>query len=536
MSVRVRFAPSPTGHVHIGNIRVAIFNWLFARNEGGAFLVRVEDTDRERATPEAVNTLLEALEWLGLSDFDEEPLYQTSQRDRHLAAADELVQSGAAYRHKKGEGAGEATIFRFPLDADHPLIHAVERVTIELHPDAPLTIASTGIVYSVKTKKGKAHEQGGCLAGFADLEVVVNGESQRFTLSDFAAIAAGDQDAVQIEGGTQMSFHRREVRFTDLVKGELSKPLDSMKDLVIVRSDGNPVFHLANVCDDATQHITHILRGDDHVENTFRHLFLFEALGLAPPAYGHFPMIVDRDGRPISKRTGDTYVGQYRDKGYLPSTLVNFLALLGWSPGDDREKMSREELVEAFSLDRVKSSPAQLNLGKLRDMNGQYIAALPTDLFFSLAQAELCDADWASTASVDDLRIVAELMQSRTKLIPDVHSWEYFFVDDAALEYDAKQVRKVLAKPGIADALVDARRRFTSVDFTEAALEAEIAELAPANDFEPGKLNQPLRVAVTGCGFGAGIYETLAILGRERVNARLARAIELAQVTADTGA
>jgi glutamyl-tRNA synthetase len=407
---------------------------------------------------------------------------------------------------------------------------------LSLHPEAPFVIGDTGLTYSLITKKGKAHEQGGCLAGFADLEVAASDAIHRFSLADFAKIASGERGFITLEGATEMSFLRREVRFTDLVKGKLSKPLDSMKDLVIVRSDGNPVFHLANVCDDAEQRVTHIIRGDDHVENTYRHLFLHEALGFDIPAYAHLPMIINKQGKPYAKRDGDAFVGDFRSNGYISDALFNYLALLGWSPGDDREKMSRQELIDAFTLDRVKSAAAQMDHNKLRDLNSQYIAALPIDSFFDLVRVELSDVDWAGGADIAALREVAELMQSRTKLIPDVRSWAYFFVDDTALDYDENQVRKVLQKPGIAEALADARDRFSSVAFTEDALEAEIAALAAANEFPPGKLNQPLRVAVTGCGFGAGIYETLAILGRERTDARLARAAELAAIPGEANA
>ena len=238
-TVRVRFAPSPTGNVHIGNIRAAIFNWLFARHEGGAFLLRIEDTDRERSTPDAIENLLDAMDWLGL-DFDEEPLYQSSRLEAYREAAERLIEGGFAYRSDLGDPAkGEAVVFR-------------------------------------------AH---------------------------------------------------RTVVFEDLVKGRMRKDEKQMKDFVILRSDGTPVFHLANVVDDIHMGITHVIRGDDHVDNTFNHLLIYEALEAAPPRFAHLPMLVNDRGKPYSKRDGDAFVGEFREKGYLPEALFNFLALLGWSPG-----------------------------------------------------------------------------------------------------------------------------------------------------------------------------------------------------------
>ena len=257
MSVRVRFAPSPTGQVHIGNIRAAIFNWLFARHEAGKFLLRIEDTDRERSTPEAVKTILDSMEWLGL-DFDEEPMYQSTRKDAHLAAAETLLEKGLAYKEDKGgTGQGECVVFKMPDET--------------------------------------------------------------------------------------MVFH-------DEIKGDLQKEAGDMQDLVIVRSNGSPVFHLANVVDDIEMKITHIVRGDDHIENTYRHIALFRAFGAEPPKYAHLPMITNQQGKPYSKRDGDAFVGEFKEKGFLSQALFNYLTLLGWSPGDDKEKMDRDEIIKLFSF------------------------------------------------------------------------------------------------------------------------------------------------------------------------------------------
>ena len=526
MSVRVRFAPSPTGQVHIGNIRAAIFNWLFARHEGGAFLLRVEDTDLERSTPEAIAALLEVMAWLELAP-DEDPLFQTSQRDRHLEAAARLLETGSAYRDAKGGGA-EATLFRIPWDAGRiPGVSEVGAVELPVHPEIPVEIDHKGVTWAGISKKGKPMPAAACLAGFKDLEARAADGTTRFRLVDrLEAIFAGE--SFVLEGIAALCFTRRQIRFDDVVKGPLSKPLDSMKDFVIVRSDGSPVFHLANVCDDITQGITHIIRGDDHVENTYRHLFLFHALGAEPPRYGHLPMIVNAQGKPYSKRDGDAFVGDFRDKGYLPEALFNYLTLLGWSPGDDREKMDRDELVRSFALERVQRAPARMDLKKLLNLNGQYMAELPFERFLAGCGEAIARQPWAERAKPERLAAVAALMQSRTKRFTDVETWGYFFADIP--EYDAKALRKYLARPGIPAALESLAAALRKVDFNDCeALERAVAATAEAAGVPAGKLNQPIRVAISGCTVGAGVFETMAVLGRESTLRRLAHAAGLAR-------
>jgi len=431
MSVRVRFAPSPTGSVHIGNIRAAIFNWLFARHEGGKFLLRIEDTDRERHTQEAVQGILDVMDWLGL-DYDEEPLYQSERRDAHLAAAEQLLNAGFAYKEDKGNtGKGECVIFRMP--------------------------------------------------------------------------------------GEDMAF-------TDEIKGDLCKKAEDLKDFVIVRSDGSPMFHLANIIDDIDMGITHIIRGDDHTENTYRHVAVYRALGADIPKYAHLPMIVNQHGKPYSKRDGDCFVGEFREKGFLPDALLNYLALLGWSPGDDREKMSVAEMVEAFSLERVKSSPAQMDMRKLTHLNGQYVADMPLDSFAAAVRERLAGKEWAGNAEESYFNRVCELMQSRTHLYSYADEWKHFFSDDLA--YEEKAVRKMLKKEGRREALMEARARLTDTDFSEQGIEKAIREAEASRGIKEGKLNQPIRVAVTGMSKGAGLYETLALLGKERCLKRLDYAAE----------
>ncbi len=426
MTVRVRFAPSPTGQVHIGNIRTAIFNWLYVRHEGGKFLLRVEDTDRERSTPEALKTVIDALDWLGL-DRDEEAMFQSARCDAHLEAAETLLSKGLAYKEDKGKtGKGECIIFRMP--------------------------------------------------------------------------------------GDDMTYH-------DEVKGDLKKEGKDLKDFVIVRSDGSPVFHLANVIDDIEMNITLIMRGDDHVENTFRHIALYRALGAEIPQYAHLPMIVNAQGKPYSKRDGAAFIGEFRENGYMADALFNYLALLGWSPGGDRELLSRQEMIELFTLDRVRSASSQMDVKKLGFLNGLHLAEQPLNKFME----QVCEAndalEWMNQADPGMFRKVCELLQSRTKTYNQAAEWKYFFVDD--IDYAEKAVRKVLKKEDRSGALELLASRMAQLDFSAENIEHAIRATEKEVELGEGKLNQPTRVAITGLATGAGVYETAALLGKERVVARL---------------
>ncbi len=432
MSVRVRFAPSPTGQVHIGNIRTAIFNWLFARNKGGKFLLRVEDTDRERSTDEAITNVLDAMQWLGL-DFDEDPVYQSSQTEHHLALAEDLIERGLAYREDKGDtGKGECIIFRMP-------------------------------------ERGK-------------------------------------------------------LIFEDKIRGSIKKRAEDVKDFVIVRSDGTPVFHLANVADDISMGITHVIRGDDHMENTIRHVELYKALGHEPPVFAHLPMIVNNQGKPYSKRDGAAFVGDFRDQGFLGPALFNFLALLGWSPGDDLEIMSIDDMVRLFSLERVKSGAARFDVKKLTWMNGEYMAKIPRDEFVSRFIDELKSADlWSGEDQISYVEAICEQMHSRTKVYRDiVPANSYFFTDE--YPFDEKARRKRLEKPGVVDLLDGVRACFSALeDFSVESTEKALEEYCEANDVGLGTVVHPVRVAVSGLAAGPGLFDMLALLGREKVLKRMER-------------
>jgi len=425
MSVRVRFAPSPTGNVHIGNIRAAIFNWLFARHEGGQFLLRVEDTDRERSTPEAIQTLLACMEWLGLT-YDEPAVYQSAQCQRHLAVAEELVRKGFAYRDDKG-GKGECVIFRMP-------------------------------------KEGR-------------------------------------------------------LEYTDLVKGTIKKKAEDTQDFVIVRSDGTPVFHLSNVVDDIDMAITHVIRGDDHVENTFKHIELFKAIGASVPHYAHLPMIVNNQGKPYSKRDGAAFVGEFREQGYLPEALFNFLLLLGWATGDDREVLTRDEMVGLFTLDRCKSSAARFDMKKLVWMNGEYIRRQPREVYAAEFVSRV-QAAGLSTEGVD-LAGIMDQMQIRTKFYSEIPaSCTYFFREDYA--FDPKGVEKRLKGEGVPELLDEVAAKYEALpSFDLQNTHDVLAAMGETRGAGLGAMVHPVRVAVSGLTEGPGLFELLTLLGRDKVCKRL---------------
>lgn len=523
MGVRVRFAPSPTGQIHIGNIRTAIFNWLYARHHGGKFLIRVEDTDRERSTQNAIDILFSELKWLGL-DYDETPIYQSEQIKRHLAQAETMLTKNYAYKSAKGEGS-EAVVFSIPWnDTEFENIRNCGQTKLSIHTEEPVKISKQGVKFALVSKKGKPVPADACLAGFKDLKIFDANNQCLFEIQDEISNILSGSKTCEIANGQKLIFTRREVYFNDLIKGELAKPLDSMKDFVIVRGDGSPVFHLANVCDDIEQNITHIIRGDDHIENTYRHTLLFQAMKSEIPHFSHIPMIVNQLGKPYSKRDGDAFLSELRDAGFLPETVFNYLTLLGWSSGDDTEKMSRNELISRFTLDRVQRSPAQMDIKKLSNLNGQYMAEIPQEVFLQQVTDIICQLPWGENIAPDYLTNVTKLMQSRTKTYNQVKDWSYFFA--RTLSFDESTVDKQLRKPGIKEAFTDLVEVFTTMEFDLASIESSILSVTEVNGIKAGKLNLPLRIALTATNVGAGIYEIIHILGKDVVIGRLNYAIE----------
>lgn len=534
----VRFAPSPTGNIHIGNIRTAIFDWLFARNTKGKFLLRIEDTDKERSTKEAIKTLLKCMEWLGL-DHDDQIFYQSSQEEAHRDAARRLLGEGKAYYPvMENSEAAKPIILRIPWNSENcSNVRIVGNVELSVCQDKPVEIAREGVKFSYLNEKGRVVENSFSLAGYRKLKLFGSGDNLVFEIENHVDEILKNNKRFTFTDCKKITYERREVFYNDMIKGELSKPLDSMKDFVILRSDGTPVFHLANVCDDISQGVTHIIRGDDHVENTYKHIFLFDALNYPIPKYAHMPMIVNQSGKPYSKRDGDAFVGDFEEKGYLPDALFNYLSLLGWSPGDNREKMSRKEMIESFSLDRVKSAPAQFDIVKLQNMNGLYMAELEDSVFFEMAYKEASKQGWAEAVEKGLFNKVAVLMKTRTKLISQVSDWKYFFFDSSPLfdsgteynlssrsfSYDDKALKKAFKENACVKAIdifKDNLKHQQQLQCHE-CFENVIRDTEKQCFLPEGKLNQPLRVALTGSMSGANLADTMFILGKERICNRI---------------
>ena len=473
-SPRVRFAPSPTGYLHVGGARTALFNWLLARRHRGMFILRIEDTDAERSSAEMVTGIQDGMGWLGL-DWDEgpgiggphEPYFQSQRYDRHRAAAAELVAQGRAYycycsadrlreERDKAEARGEAWQY--------------DRRCLALSPEQ---------------------------------------------------IAANE--AAKLARATRFKVPEGKTAFDDVVHGRIEFDGAFIEDFVIVRSDGHPIYHLSVVVDDIDMAITHIVRGDDHISNTPKHVLLFRALGAALPVFAHVPLILGADKKRLSKRHGATSVTEYARQGYLPDALVNFLALLGWSPGNDRELMSRQELIEAFTLEGITGSNAVFDVAKLEWMNGQYIARLPIEQLAAAVLPLLVEQHlWPANAPANAwlLRLL-ELLRPRAKRLPE-------FVDQArpflaeTVEYDEEARRKHLTVPRLTDhvrALVHALRDV--MPFDEQHVEAAVRRTAEQQDIKAAPLIHATRVAVTGRTASPGIFEVLVLLGRERTVARL---------------
>lgn len=470
--MRVRFAPSPTGYLHVGGARTALFNWLLARKAGGVVILRVEDTDRARSSEEATQAILEGLGWLGI-DWDIGPLFQSEGVERHRADALRLLEEGKAYR-----------------DFADP---AAIRAEAEERGEHPSRVA-----------REKA-------------DLVAEDESA-------ARAAAGEAFAVRFR------VPAGETRFTDLVHGDMRFGNGDIDDLVILRSDGTPVYNLAVVSDDAHMRITHVIRGDDHLSNTPKQVLLYRALGLPEPAFAHVPLILGPDGKRLSKRHGATAVGEYESQGLLPEAMVNFLALLGWSPGDDREIMELDELVAAFSMERVLKKSAVFDSDKLMWLNGKRLAAKPAPELIDTVCARL-----EAVAGVDRVRLqdaewmsrLIDLIKSRARTIDDLADQAVPFAADE-LEYEDNAVAKHWDKdPAVAlERLEGLARLWADVDWAEEKLEEGLRGMAESVGIGAGKLIHPLRVALTGRMSSPGIFEVLMLLGKDRSLGRIALGIE----------
>jgi glutamyl-tRNA synthetase len=434
MTVRVRFAPSPTGDLHIGGVRTALYNYLHARHEGGVFILRIEDTDQARNSEESLKTIKEGLAWCGLS-FDEGPFYQSRRLDRYRELAKELETKGRAYWKEDPE-------------------------------------------------KGKA---------------------------------------------LYFSIDRGRQVFNDLIHGEVAFDTTADPDLVLLRSSGFPTFMFANAVDDHDMNVTRVLRGDDHLSNTPKQLMLFRAFGWSPPEYGHMPLIFDPNGEKLSKREIEKYrqiglpvtVSECQRLGYLPEAILNFLALLGWSPGNNVELMTLDEMVKLFTVERIGSTPARFLVDKLQWMNGQYIRKCPIDRLVDLCRPYLAAKYDMSGVPAETLKEAVRQQQERLKRLDEIvplTSW--IFVAD--VPYDDKKVSEYLRAEGGKSILEELRAGLAPLAaFEKEPVETLLKSVAEKRGLKLGKVAQPLRVAVTGGDKSPPMNETLSILGKDRVMARI---------------
>lgn len=482
-AVRVRFAPSPTGYLHIGSARTALFNWLLARHTGGQMLLRIEDTDAERSKPELIDVIFRTLDWLGI-DWDEEPEYQSRRADRHREAALELQAKGDAYWCDCSQDA---------IQARH------------------------------QARGGKPGYDQFC----RDRDVAPGpGVVLRFRTPD--------------EGVTS---------FDDLIREDVSFPNADLEDFVILRANGNAMFLVANAVDDIDMGITHILRGEDLLNVTPKVLLLRHALGHDDnPVFAHLPLIVGENRKKLSKRDGDVAVEDYRDKGYLPTALRNYLATLGWGAPDGVEIRPIADIVSLFDINTVSKSSAFFDLKKLDHFNGEYLRELPLAEFVELSQPFLAAAAeervveaedgtprtlpprWSPDAFDDDtFAVMAPLVQERVKTLAEVPGYvDFLFTADDAIEFDEDSWQKVMVKKAdvavtMLDGMLDA---FATCEWTVEALDPTLFGFGEAHGIKKGQAQAPVRVAVTGRSVGPPLLESLLVLGRESTLTRLRRARE----------
>jgi len=473
--VRVRFAPSPTGHLHIGGARTALFNWLFARHEGGTFILRIEDTDTSRSTDEYIEAIIEGMKWLNL-DWDEGPYRQTNRFDVYRSYIDRLVQEGKAYK-----------CYCSPEELEQRRQEAVARGK---------TPKYDGRCRDMQRGQGVEGSRGQAAVRFRmpqDGQTVVN----------------------------------------DIIKGDVVFDNNQLDDLIIMRSDGTPTYNFVVVVDDVDMKITHVIRGDDHLNNTPKQIHIYKALGYEMPQFAHLPMILGSDKARLSKRHGATSVMAYRDMGYLPDALVNYLVRLGWSYGD-QEVFTRDELIKYFSFESVGKSSAVFNPEKLQWLNSQYIMNTPSGRLAGfvipflvkegiLSEGREVDYDWLSKA-------ITTLKERAKTLVELAASLRYYIADD--VEYQEKAKTKFLNDKSL-PYLMELKEELVPLeDFSAPELEKVFKATVEKHGIKLGNLAQPVRVAITGGTESPGIFEVLEIVGKEKTLRRLEKAIKTIESSA----
>ena len=462
---RVRFAPSPTGYLHLGGARTALFNWLYARHTGGTHVLRIEDTDRERSTEEHTRIILDGLTWLGI-EWDEGPFFQGEYGERHQADAEQLLAQGKAYR---------CFCTREELDAQR--VNA-EAVGVGFHYDRRCFKLAVGEV----EKRVRAGVP----------------STIRFLLQD------------------------EEISWDDAVHGRISFQGRDLDDFVILRSDNSAIYNLAVVSDDIAMNISHVIRGDDHISNTPKQIALYRALGHEPPVFAHVPMILGADGKKLSKRHGATAVGDYREQGILPAAMRNFLALLGWSPGGDREIMPEDEMIRLFTLEGIQKKAAVFDTTKLEWMNGQYLSSLPVEELLPPVRRQLA---LMGIEDQRDLRPLIDSVKARSRTILHIAEQVSVRLDPSRSTLDSKGdalIRKMGSSFGANLALgAAALEAVGPADWGADRLLEALRTLAESRGLKLGDVMQPIRVALTGSTVSEPVNELLAVVGRDTSIRRL---------------
>ncbi|HTS89506.1 MAG TPA: glutamate--tRNA ligase [Gemmatimonadales bacterium] len=457
---RVRFAPSPTGYLHVGGARTALFNWLYARHTGGVFLLRIEDTDKERSTAEHTQVILDGLTWLGIT-WDEGPVFQGAYGARHRADAERLLAAGRAYR---------CFCTKEELDA---MRAAAEKTS----------------------------------AGFR-----YDGRCGRLSEAEIAArLAAGTPFSIRLR------MPDEEIAWDDAVHGRISFQGRDLDDFILLRSDGSPIYNLAVVSDDVAMQITHVIRGDDHISNTPKQIAIYRALGRAIPVFAHVPMILGSDGKKLSKRHGATAVGDYQHQGILPLAMRNFLALLGWSPGGDREILPEAEMIQLFTLEGIQKKAAVFDVTKLEWMNGQYLSALPASELLAPVLRHLDEMGVA--VGPRDIRPVIDAVKARSRTLLDIANQVRVRIEPREVVPDEK-AQKLIQKMGAEFAANlklagEALRAISPADWSSATTLERLQSVAKDHGAKLGDIMQPVRIAVTGSTVSEPVNELLYVVGKE---------------------
>jgi glutamyl-tRNA synthetase len=477
--VRVRFAPSPTGDLHLGGARTALYNFLFAQKNKGKFILRIEDTDRTRSTEEAIESIEEDLRWLGLFwdegpdvGGDYGPYRQTERKEIYQRFVERLLQEGKAYycfctpeelQREREEAKRKGISFRYSRRCRNLSLSQIE-----------------------EERRRNPHP------------------AVRF--------------ATPLGGATIVK---------DIIRGSIRFEHSEMDDFIILRSDGTPTYNLAATIDDALMKITHVIRGDDHLSNTPKQILIYRSLGFDIPQFAHLPMILGPDKKPLSKRHGDTAIWQYRKKGYLPQALVNYLALLGWSYDDKTTLFTMDELKEKFSLEKVSKNAAVFDIPKLNWMNGYYIRQLADDELASLLLPYIQNRFPGKKVNIELVRKIVPMVRERINLLNEVVEWvDFIFMEE--VDFDSESWEKIMKKDGVPEILAKAYKTLEGISRFEASrIEEELKDLAEKLRVKKKQLFQPIRVAVTGRRVSPPLYESLEILGRERTLQRIEKALSL---------